>query len=250
MAVVGRLAVAVLALTVACFSRVSANEITTTVGISADAALPIAVYGATATYRRAQLSAEVISSLGVRYGHILSAPTQLSFSSVSIRRLFGASSFVGIGETIENRQSHYIPVPPFFADTTYTRVAGLRIEASHDLRLGARSMFELRASTSSAMRGLYRDRYVNSSMICPANVSSASCAVQYGSVRTPLIASQVDVGATFVRSLHRGAIVAGLRYVNYVAKYDFRTTVGWTIATSASCRSSATDCACRRYSSS
>lgn len=223
MVVVRRLAVAILALTVACYSRVSANEITTTVGISADAAMPLAVYGATATYRRAQLSAEVISSLGLRYGKISSAPTQLSFSSVLIRRLFGASSFVGIGETIENRETHYIPVPSLFEDRTYTRVAGLRIEAGQAFRLGAHSIFELRASASPAMRGLYHNRYVNSPMICPANVSAVACAMQYGSVRTPLIASQVDVGATFVRSSHRGAIVAGLRYVNYVAKYDFRT---------------------------
>jgi hypothetical protein len=223
MVVVGRLAVAVLALTVACHSRVSANEITTTLGISADAALPIAVYGATATYRRARVSAEVISSLGLRYGHISSAPTQFSFSGVSIRRLFGASSFVGIGETIGNRQSHYASVPPLFEDKTFTRVAGLRIEAGHDLRLGAYSSFELRANATPAMRGLYHNRYVSNPMICPANLSAAACAASYGSVQTPLIASQADVSATFVRSSHRGAIVAGLRYVNYVAKYDFRT---------------------------
>jgi|GEM_PF-3505696 len=223
MVVVRRLAVAILALTVACYSRVSANEITTTVGISADAALPIAVYGATATYRRSQLSAEVISSLGLRYGPVPSVPTQFSFSSVSIRRLFGAATFVGIGETIENRQSHHIPALPLFVDKTFARVAGLRIEAGQDLRLGGHSMFELRAGASPAMRGLYHNRYVNSPMICPANVSAVACVMPYGSVRTPLIASQVDVGATFVRSSHRGAIVAGLRYVNDVAKYDFRT---------------------------
>lgn len=207
--VILRVAVAVLALSFGCYSSVSAGQITT--------------YGVTATYRRSQLSAEVISSLGLRYGKVESVPTQLSFAVVSLRRLLGTASFVGIGETIENRQSQNASVPPLFEDMIFTRVAGLRIEAGHDLRLGANPNFELRANATPAMRGLYHNRYVSNPMICPANLSAAACAVRYGSVQTPLIASQVDVGATFVRSSHRGSIVAGLRYVNSVAKYDFRT---------------------------
>ena len=66
--VVVRFSVAVLALSIGVYSGAAASTIATTVGISADAALPIAVYGATFTYRRLQLSAEVISSLGLRYG--------------------------------------------------------------------------------------------------------------------------------------------------------------------------------------
>lgn len=158
--VILRVAVAVLALSFGCYSSVSAGQITT--------------YGVTATYRRSQLSAEVISSLGLRYGKVESVPTQLSFAVVSLRRLLGTASFVGIGETIENRQSQNASVPPLFEDMIFTRVAGLRIEAGHDLRLGANPNFELRANATPTMRGLYHNRYVSNSMVRPANLSAAA----------------------------------------------------------------------------
>ena len=139
--------------------------------------------------------------------------TRLSILNATLRNTFAGGWFIGAGQTVYNQTTQYANPEQ---EVQYSRVTGLRLEAGRFFGTAA-NRIEAFGAVNGGMRGV---QYTTVPVFfsCPGN---GPCGPQTRTFADPENAAQVDLTA---RLAHRMSphvdLLAGLRYVNYTARYD------------------------------
>ncbi|GAC1617516.1 MAG: hypothetical protein NVS4B13_10680 [Candidatus Elarobacter sp.] len=164
--------------------------------------------------------------------------TRLSVFGATYRHTFAGGWFAGAGQTVYNQFTTYAPVngnfvyqrgftiqPIYGSEAQFSRVTGLRFEAGRTFDRG-RDRIEFWAAANPSMRGVQYTRIPTFFSSCPTfgNVgpgAPSGCVQQVNTFSDPENASQVDLLARVAHPFSKhGALLYGLRYVNYTAHYD------------------------------
>jgi hypothetical protein len=159
--------------------------------------------------------------------------TDLSIVNATYRRFFGPA-FLGIGQTLYNQSTTYVPVqgqfvytranliePIFGSEVQYSRVTGLRLEAGAIANVG-RERLEFSFAANPKMRGVQYTKIPSYRNFCATPSGQVvRCDPFTDTFADPENGTQVDVS---VRAAHRiskrSDIIYGFRYLNYTAHYD------------------------------
>ena len=158
--------------------------------------------------------------------------TRLSIVNATYRHAFTGGWFVGVGQTVYNQFTTYIPVNGNFyyargftndpidgSEAQYSRVTGARFEIGRMTQNG-RNRIEWWAAANPHMRGIQYTRIPTFQNVCPVNVS-LPCQQVVDTFSDPENASQVDLSARVAHRVGKnGEVLVGLRYLNYTAHYD------------------------------
>lgn len=171
--------------------------------------------------------------------------TRLSVLNATFRHAFAGGWFVGAGETAYTQRTDYTNIPSGYyyfrnnhyyfidgSDEEYSRVGGLRIEAGRNVALG-RDRLEAGTAVSPSMHGT--DYLVIPTTLCVAGFPSGrvTCTRVSNSFADAEAVAQVDA---YARIAHRisphGAVLFGLRYINFTSRYSATgeladRNVGW-----------------------
>ena len=165
--------------------------------------------------------------------------TRLSIVNATYRHVFDGGWFAGVGQTVYNQYTTYIPVSGTFfyargflidpingSEAQYSRVTGTRFELGRMTQNG-RNRIEWWAAANPHMRGVQYTRIPTFLYVCPlvGTVSQpppgAQCQQQVHTFADPENASQVDLSARIAHRIAKnGEVLLGLRYLNYTAHYD------------------------------
>ena len=193
---------------------------------------------------RDSIRLEGLPPVSFRYGSTLEgATTRLSILNATLRHGFPGGWFVGVGQTVYNQFTTYAPVQGSFvyqrnftiepingSEAQYSRVTGARLEAGRSFDLG-REHVEYSVSVNPRMRGIQFTRiptfitdciYPPRDPVAPGpRPTPISCSQRIDTFSDPENASQVDFSLRIAHRLSkRGALLYGLRYLNYTAHYD------------------------------
>ena len=184
--------------------------------------VPIPIVEVESRYRAMQLRFETIPSIPFSYGPGNLQSTRLGVFNGSIRQYFAGAWFVGIGETLYNQHTYY---PDGFttddAQEQYSRVAGLRFEGGRDFHIARVVSLEVRGAANPVMHGIQYTRSIEG-YLCPLTGpgdTRSSCSPVFRESAVNERAAQIDLGARLVRTVGRGDVLVGLRYLNYSARY-------------------------------
>jgi len=162
--------------------------------------------------------------------------TRLSLFTSTVRYTIAGGTFAGAGVTIYDQNTDRGSLTSRFATLSadeYSRVAGARFELGNERLLAAHTTLATVFALSPVMNGLDQD--VATTHLTPPGFppSTYTCAFAnvYGSLacistRAPIAhglperAGQIDTSATLVRRLRHGDLIVGVRYLNYVARYE------------------------------
>jgi hypothetical protein len=164
--------------------------------------------------------------------------TQLSIVNATYRRTFGNGWFAGVGQTIYNQFTTYVPVngtfnyirgksqiiPIFGSEAQYSRVTGLRWELGRTIERG-RDRAEFWAAVNPKMRGIQYTQIPTHDLcfvqVQRGVVQGTTCSKIVNTFADPENASQVDLTARVAhRIAKRAELLYGVRYLNYTAHYD------------------------------
>ena len=158
--------------------------------------------------------------------------TQLSIVNATYRRTLAHGIFLGAGQTLYDQFTTYVPVRGSFSYTRgaliepidgseaqYSRVTGPRFELGRTFaRTNAR--IEFLAAVNPKMHGVQYTRIPTFTFICPAPPANG-CRQLSRTFGDPENATQVDFSVRIAHRVARsGEILYGMRYLNYVARYD------------------------------
>jgi len=163
--------------------------------------------------------------------------TQLSIINATYRRAFAGGWFAGVGQTIYNQFTTYVPVngtfnyvrgmqtvPIFGSEAQYSRVTGLRWEAGRTVERG-RDRAEFWIAVNPKMRGIQYTE-IPSHGLCFVRfvggvMQGPTCQRVVSTFSDPENASQLDLTARVAHRIAKHAeLLYGLRYLNYTAHYD------------------------------
>jgi hypothetical protein len=160
--------------------------------------------------------------------------TRLSIVNATLRHTFAGGWFVGVGQTVYNQFTTYassnstffyergfVSLPINGNEAQYSRVTGPRFELGQGFGLGPEHL-DVSAAVNPHMHGVQYTRIPTFNRICSGRGTSRTCGPYI--VQTfadPENAAQVDLAARFSHRLSKhGALLYGLRYLNYSAHYD------------------------------
>jgi len=144
--------------------------------------------------------------------------TRLSIINATVRRSFAGGFFVGTGQTIYNQLTAYLPSPDRFSliNAQSSRVTGARFEAGIVRALGRGARIESVFGINPVMRGVQRTAFADILRV-PQNAA-------------PERAEQIDTSVRWLRPAGPGAVIIGLRYLNYASRYDVRGPANGVLA--------------------
>ncbi len=158
--------------------------------------------------------------------------TRLSIVTATYRHAFAGGWFAGVGQTVYNQSSTFLPANGNFfstngsqfgiggSETQYSRVTGARFELGRIAQSG-RNRVEWWGAVNPRMRGIAYTRIAAFRFICGSGGISRPCNPVAATFADPENASQVDVSARVAhRVAKNGEVLLGLRYLNYTAHYD------------------------------
>lgn len=159
--------------------------------------------------------------------------TRLSIVNATLRHTVAGGWFAGIGQTVYNQFTNYgsgsgnfvyqrgFQTLPIDGDEAqYSRVTGLRFELGHGADFG-REHAEFSAAVNPHMHGVQYTRIPSFDSFCTGTFANRHCTQIVDTFADPENAAQVDLAARFAhRTSKHGAILYGLRYLNYSARYD------------------------------
>jgi hypothetical protein len=163
--------------------------------------------------------------------------TRLSIVTATYRRTFGGGWFAGVGQTVYNQLTTYVPVSGNFfyargvlvdpingSEAQYSRVTGARFEAGRITQHG-RDRVEWWAAANPRLRGIQYTRIPTFLFVCGSLTGTTPppgpCRQVVHTFSDPENASQVDLSARVAHRLSKnGEVLLGLRYLNYTAHYD------------------------------
>jgi hypothetical protein len=177
---------------------------------------PLPLADLDARLSRTSMHLEGVPPLTFAYGDAAAGrrqQTQLSIINATLREVVFGGLFVGIGQTIYNQRTTYPPDTAGAAPSVTqqaSRVTGARLEIGLRGRLTHGRRFEFVAAVNPSMRGL--------------EYTTLRAPAPFALVANPENAVQVDTALRIVTPLRRGALVYGLRYLNYASRYSQRGT--------------------------
>jgi hypothetical protein len=176
--------------------------------------VPLPLLDLDARMARTAVHLEGVPPLTFAYGNAIGGrqQTQLSIINATLRQEIGGGAFVGVGQTIYNQRTTYPPpaaAPDILSVAAQSsRVTGIRYEVGLRARIARPTRIEFVAALNPSMHGL--------------EYTAFDAAAPIGPLPNPERAVQVDTSLRFVTALHRGALVYGLRYLNYASQYAVR----------------------------
>jgi len=158
--------------------------------------------------------------------------TRLSIVNATYRHTFAGGWFAGVGQTVYNQFTTYMPVNGNFyysrgftteaingSEAQYSRVTGARFEIGRMTQLGS-NRIEWWAAANPRLRGIQYTRIPTFQLACPVNVN-LPCQKVVDTFSDPENASQVDLSARVAHRIAKnGEVLLGVRYLNYTAHYD------------------------------
>jgi hypothetical protein len=159
--------------------------------------------------------------------------TRLSIVNATLRHTFPGGWFAGVGQTVYNQFTSYGSGKGNFVyqrgfdsfsidgnEAQYSRVTGARFELGRGFTLGPEHL-DVSASVNPRMHGVQYTRIPTFNRICTGPRASLTCTQIVETFSDPENAAQVDLAARFSHRLSKhGALLYGLRYLNYSARYD------------------------------
>jgi hypothetical protein len=161
--------------------------------------------------------------------------TRLSIVNATFRHTFNGGWFAGVGQTVYNQFTTYVPVNGNFfysrgfttdpingSEAQYSRVTGARFEIGRMTQSG-RNRIEWWAAANPHMRGIQYTRIPTFLTACSFGPAPAApvCTQIVDTFSDPENASQVDLSARLAHRIAKnGEVLLGLRYLNYTAHYD------------------------------
>lgn len=172
-------------------------------------------------------------TFGYRTGGDGAMSTRLSIVNATLRHTFSGGWFAGIGQTVYNQYTNYGSGNGNFVyqrgfqtiaidgdEAQYSRVTGLRFELGHGAELGPEHL-ELSAAVNPHMHGVQFTRIPSFNSFCTGTFANRRCTQIIDTFADLENAAQVDLAARFTHRLSKhGALLYGLRYLNYSARYD------------------------------
>lgn len=187
------------------------------------------------TFRRGAQSLRVEGLPPITFGYLSKDPstetTRLSILNATLRSDVGRGFFVGIGTTVYNqrtdygsrtneyliRDGAYIPITGELSESS--RVTGARFEIGQSVAIG-NNRLEYDAAVNPRMHGIDYTHLNPTFVSCQFTSAGTTC-------YPPSVfadgenASQIDVMARLAHRVSKhGELLVGLRYLNYVARYD------------------------------
>jgi hypothetical protein len=168
------------------------------------------------------------------YSHVGDAmSTRLSIINATVRHTFPGGWFAGVGQTVYNQFTNYgsgsghylyerggLAIPINGDEAQYSRVTGVRFELGHAFSAGPERV-ELSAAANPHMHGVQYTRIPGYVQYCVIRNGVAACDQPTDTFSDPESAAQIDLAARFSHRLSKhGALLYGLRYLNYSARYD------------------------------
>ncbi|HWT05648.1 MAG TPA: hypothetical protein VN224_07815 [Xanthomonadales bacterium] len=161
--------------------------------------------------------------------------TRLSIVNATYRHTFAGGWFAGVGQTVYNQFTTYVPVNGNFlysrgfttdpingSEAQYSRVTGARFEIGRMTQHG-RNRVEWWAAANPRLRGIQYTRIPTFLSVCSFSSGSTppACTQVVDTFSDPENASQVDLSARVAHRIAKnGEVLVGLRYLNYTAHYD------------------------------
>ena len=159
--------------------------------------------------------------------------TRLSIVNATLRHTVAGGWFAGLGQTIYNQSTTYVPVNGNFfysrnftndpingSEMQYSRVTGARFELGRMTQSG-RNRIEWWAAANPRMRGIQYTRIPTFRFFCGGGNVISPCQQVVDTFADPENASQVDLSARVAHRITKnGEVLLGLRYLNYTAHYD------------------------------
>jgi hypothetical protein len=161
--------------------------------------------------------------------------TRLSIINGTYRHAFVGGWFAGVGQTIYNQYTTYMPVSGTFfyargflidpingSEAQYSRVTGARFEIGRITQSG-RNRVEWWLAANPKMRGVQYTKIPTFITACSfgSGTSAPVCTQVVHTFADPENASQVDLSARVAHRISKsGEVLLGLRYLNYTAHYD------------------------------
>jgi hypothetical protein len=159
--------------------------------------------------------------------------TRLSIVNATYRHTFAGGWFAGIGQTVYNQFTTYVPVSGNFyytrgfttdpidgSEAQYSRVTGARFEFGRMTQNG-RNRVEWWAAANPHLRGIQYTRIPTFQFVCGTGSLSLPRQQVVDTFADPENASQVDLSARVAHRISKnGEVLLGLRYLNYTAHYD------------------------------
>jgi hypothetical protein len=141
--------------------------------------------------------------------------TRLSIVNATVRHAFAGGWFAGAGETIYNQGTQYAQPSD---EVQSSRVAGLRVELGRTFGPAA-NRIEAFGAVNGRMHGV---QYTTvSPVLCRIAGAQLTCTPTPFTHADPESAAQVDLTARLAHRLSsRTELLAGVRYLNYTARYD------------------------------
>lgn len=172
--------------------------------------VPLPLADVDARYRHTTLHVEGLPAITFGYGSSAAGQqyTHLSIINVVLRQSSRAGYFVGAGQTIYNQQTFYPPSQGLGVESQASRVTGARFEAGLVRPVTSKATVECVFALNPFMRGLER--------------TALRPAMPAGDLLNPERAVQVDIAVRLITQLGRGALITGVRYLNYASRYDSR----------------------------
>lgn len=148
--------------------------------------------------------------------------TRLSLVNATYRHAFAGGWFAGAGQTVYNQWTSFDqPLPQMQS----SRVTGFRLEAGRFVTLG-RERAEYDVAVNPRMHGVQYTTFDRSLAVCRFVNGNAVCVSASRPFVDPESAAQVDVLARFAHPLSaHGALLYGVRYLNYTARYDLSSAL-------------------------
>jgi len=181
------------------------------------APLPLAELNVSA--QRTMLHLESFPAVSFSYGDgSQQQTTRLSIINATLRRSFAGGFFVGAGQTVYNQLTAYQPSQDRFSliSAQSSRVTGARFEAGIVCALPRAARIEYVFGVNPVMRGVQRTAFAD---ILRAPQDAA-----------PERAEQIDTSVRWLRPAGPGAVIIGLRYLNYASRYDVRGPANGVLA--------------------
>lgn len=187
------------------------------------------------TLRRGPDSLRVEGLPPVTFGYNLGGAmtTRLSIINATVRHTFPGGWFAGVGQTVYNQFTNYgsgngrylysrggLGIVIEGDEAQYSRVTGPRFELGHAFSAGPERV-EISAAANSHMHGVQYTRIPGYVQYCATRNGITACDQPVNTFSDPEHAAQVDLAARFSHRLSKhGALLYGLRYLNYSARYD------------------------------